>query len=426
MDKIFLDCIREIEKNYVTFPKVNRLRIEKWIEKLALSSNTNPTWRRHRDLYVKLLLSQVMSKKLEDPFNKFPPDGPLLTFPSDKIHSIRDLLGSRESKFWREIHDIISNKEVVTDSMLMQNILTQKRISSAMIPGKEVQNLTLLLKEQANRIRILEDQLHEERVRHELEMQKVMLKLQAQQEEILYFSSMHTRPELWKENNASMSNEAISINRTVHSKLDDYADSAPSKTCDAEDDLPSAIRPQQANSSVVQVTTGSNFSNDEIMTSIRPNNSSNPGRSADVQKEGPRSHTKVAARSRSELPIDASTSHGRTPALHKRRPKLHSDTYFDDYTSRSSQNFILSDHQKDISSPVSRASDIYGRGYDPDIDRDQSQPINGRRYDNEKFRDHSQPDGPTVAELGASKRVVWRNYMQYLDQFQEDLKTLHL
>jgi hypothetical protein len=186
MDDAFVKCIKNIEQHYVHFSKFHRLRIEKWVEKLALSSSTNPTWKRQRDLYAKLLLGMVLSRNLEDPFDQIPQDGPLPTFPSEKYYKFKDLLGSRESSFWKQIHDVIENSNtsgpVLPSKLVQEDFTIRRKIMSSMIPGREIQNLTLLIKEQANRIKILENQINDERIMHEISLQKLVYKHQLELE----------------------------------------------------------------------------------------------------------------------------------------------------------------------------------------------------------------------------------------------------
>ena len=173
MDNVFIECVKEIEHHYVAFPKVYRFRIEKWVEKLALAADSNPTWRKHRDCYIKLLLSMVMIKKLEDPFDKLPPSGPLLSFPADEILRLKSVVGARESVFWRNLYDVMSNKES-NNNKPVSNISYQATKKSTMIPGDDIQHLNLIIREQTNRIQMLEERLRDERINHEIQLKQVV------------------------------------------------------------------------------------------------------------------------------------------------------------------------------------------------------------------------------------------------------------
>ena len=71
-DRIFLNYLKEISQTYTGLSKQLRLRVEKWVEKLT-QTGANPTWKKHRNSYAKLLLNMLMSKQLTDPFHVNPP-----------------------------------------------------------------------------------------------------------------------------------------------------------------------------------------------------------------------------------------------------------------------------------------------------------------------------------------------------------------
>lgn len=181
MDKGFDDCIKEIESNYVSFPKVNRIRIEKWVEKLVMSTSSNLKWRKHRDLYARYLLSLVISKRLDEPFTQLPPDGPLPSFPVEKIYKCKDLLGSRESKFWRQMYNSLTTTQSIKQNVSLNDqernyFQRTNNYSTKLIPGQDMHNLNLIIKEQASRIELLEEKLHEERLRHEMQIRQLINK----------------------------------------------------------------------------------------------------------------------------------------------------------------------------------------------------------------------------------------------------------
>ena len=71
-DRTFLKYLKEISQAYTILPKQLRLRSEKWVEKLT-QTGSNPTWKKHRNAYAKLLLNQILGKQLSDPFQNNPP-----------------------------------------------------------------------------------------------------------------------------------------------------------------------------------------------------------------------------------------------------------------------------------------------------------------------------------------------------------------
>lgn len=165
-DRIFLNYLKEISQSYRILPKALRLRCEKWVEKLT-QTGSNPTWKKHRNSYARLLLNMIMTKQLTDPFHTNPPDGPLPTFPTHLKCHLKDMMGAHESSFWRDLF-----AQVAADPL--------RTPSSSKTGGpdfynpntREVQDLAMLVKEQEKRIELLEQQLHDERLQHELQLQR--------------------------------------------------------------------------------------------------------------------------------------------------------------------------------------------------------------------------------------------------------------
>jgi hypothetical protein len=183
MDPSFIKCIEEIEKKYVLLSKIHRIRVEKWIEKLVTIGSNSP-WKKHRNAYAKLLLSMVIGKNLSEPFNALPPDGPLPSYPFHLKPVGKDMIGVHETTFWRELYSRINQQEAPhEESFLFSKELhsveatsynPRMKDSKSYTPSnREVQNLNLLLKEQEKKILYLEQQLHEEKVKHELQIQRI-------------------------------------------------------------------------------------------------------------------------------------------------------------------------------------------------------------------------------------------------------------
>lgn len=76
LDEQFIKIMLEIEKNYVTFSKHEKIRIEQWSKKLC-QVTINNLWKQNRNLYALLLLDAIMKGTLPEPFNKIPPEGSL-------------------------------------------------------------------------------------------------------------------------------------------------------------------------------------------------------------------------------------------------------------------------------------------------------------------------------------------------------------
>ncbi len=84
-----MSVLHEIERYYTDLSKGTRIRVEKWVQKLAMTGH-NITWKRHRNAYAKLLLHMVLNRQLEAPFNSLPPEGSLSSFPVHlKAYTVR-------------------------------------------------------------------------------------------------------------------------------------------------------------------------------------------------------------------------------------------------------------------------------------------------------------------------------------------------
>ena len=53
-----------------------KIRIRAWCKKLC-QITTNIIWKKNRNLHALSLLDMILNERFEEPYNKFPPDGPL-------------------------------------------------------------------------------------------------------------------------------------------------------------------------------------------------------------------------------------------------------------------------------------------------------------------------------------------------------------
>ena len=53
-----------------------KIRIRSWCKKLC-QITTNVNWKKNRNLHALSLLDMILNGRFEEPYNKFPPDGPL-------------------------------------------------------------------------------------------------------------------------------------------------------------------------------------------------------------------------------------------------------------------------------------------------------------------------------------------------------------
>ena len=73
--------------------KHTRLRIESWCKKLCQVTN-NYEWRKNRNLHAICLLDMILNNRFEEPYNKFPGDGPVPLLSKPIIKS------KLSKKFW--------------------------------------------------------------------------------------------------------------------------------------------------------------------------------------------------------------------------------------------------------------------------------------------------------------------------------------
>ena len=193
MDRAFLKYLTEIERAYLVLPKALRIRVENWVEKLT-ATGTNPIWKRHRNAYCRLLLNMVLARNLEEPFHTNPPDGPLASFPIHLRAKGKNLLGPHETSFWKSLYNKVQDNYGVETSVATKEHSegyfsesespvnrsqanghggASKKLPPFVNVSREIQNLNILIREQDNRVKLLEDQLADERTKHELQLQRL-------------------------------------------------------------------------------------------------------------------------------------------------------------------------------------------------------------------------------------------------------------
>ena len=79
-----------------------RIRVERWIEKLACHID-NPTWRNERNLYVQALYRSVLRNDFKEPFHTMPPDGGLPALPATVRSEVSVQHSTEARNFWRNM-----------------------------------------------------------------------------------------------------------------------------------------------------------------------------------------------------------------------------------------------------------------------------------------------------------------------------------
>eukprot|EP01028_Stygiella_incarcerata_P000309 TRINITY_DN10345_c1_g2_i2.p1 TRINITY_DN10345_c1_g2~~TRINITY_DN10345_c1_g2_i2.p1 ORF type:complete len:220 (+),score=71.59 TRINITY_DN10345_c1_g2_i2:138-797(+) len=71
LDQLLEDLLKSVTEKAEKMEKIKRIRISRWVEKLR-EPVTIPSWKKNRNNYARLLLAQVSSQRLEEPFDKLP------------------------------------------------------------------------------------------------------------------------------------------------------------------------------------------------------------------------------------------------------------------------------------------------------------------------------------------------------------------
>ena len=90
LDEEFIKCTLLIQKNYAQLTKHQKVRVDKWLDKLVHITN-GVEWKKNRNLYTKFMLNCILTNNWNSsPFNKQPDDGelPILnkTIQQKRIH----------------------------------------------------------------------------------------------------------------------------------------------------------------------------------------------------------------------------------------------------------------------------------------------------------------------------------------------------
>jgi hypothetical protein len=134
-------------------------------------------------MFAKMLLNMVISKHLEAPFDRSPKDGPLPPFPREYKAKLKEMIGPHEASFWREIYSNV-NTSKAADATNRSNSNNRygahnqyhihNSVDETLLSRREHDNIMFLNQELDRKVLLLEQQLQEERLRHELEIQKLL------------------------------------------------------------------------------------------------------------------------------------------------------------------------------------------------------------------------------------------------------------
>eukprot|EP00854_Cymbomonas_tetramitiformis_P010887 gene10887-12882_t len=82
-EMLHTQIVFESEKRLGLLDKAARIRLEAWLRKLH-EGTPNPTWKKNRNTYAKLMLEMLRRGRLESPYTTQPPNGPLPMLPQWK------------------------------------------------------------------------------------------------------------------------------------------------------------------------------------------------------------------------------------------------------------------------------------------------------------------------------------------------------
>ena len=106
-DKEYISLITDIENLSHSLDKYTKLRIESWCRKFSQVTN-NIEWKKNRNLHAISLLDMLINNRFEEPYNKFPPDGPLPILSKSLVKS------KLTKKFWQYTKHIYDNVAMVS------------------------------------------------------------------------------------------------------------------------------------------------------------------------------------------------------------------------------------------------------------------------------------------------------------------------
>ena len=101
--------------------KHTKIRIQSWCKKFCqIISNTN--WKKNRNLHALNLLDMLLNEHFEEPYNKFPPEGPLpfLSIPVVKSRLSPKILNYAKFVFNSD-ENLFENKKNIEKELLNKN-----------------------------------------------------------------------------------------------------------------------------------------------------------------------------------------------------------------------------------------------------------------------------------------------------------------
>ena len=98
-----------------------KIRIRAWCKKLC-QITTNIIWKKNRNLHALSLLDMILNGRFEEPYNKFPPDGPL---PFLSLPEVKSRLSNNILSYAKLVFDSPECKKNINESSI--NLLNNNK-----------------------------------------------------------------------------------------------------------------------------------------------------------------------------------------------------------------------------------------------------------------------------------------------------------
>lgn len=220
MDELFFYCLKLIEESCLFLPESVKTHVGRWTNKLALSGN-----KEERNEFAKLLLGMIITGNLEAPFDAVPSEGPLQFAALNKKS-----LGSLVFTYCRNGEQSGNSKEKAhpgheKESTHANQNYTSKVVSSGVEQSRKTHVLNPVFGEQNQRVELLEQQLQEERIQHELQLHRHFynsrLKMNSLKHQIDDYAAELTMQELTFYSRISPCNSNVSIPSEYSASIED-------------------------------------------------------------------------------------------------------------------------------------------------------------------------------------------------------------
>lgn len=128
--------------------KYSKIRIDSWCRKISQVTN-NHEWKKNRNLHAICLLDMLINKRVEEPYSRLPPEGPLPILSKTLIKS------KLSPKFWKQTKNIYETN--LFPSQQISPIKSKENLSKNnknLIQSKMTKNMNINMKERSKNLNI--------------------------------------------------------------------------------------------------------------------------------------------------------------------------------------------------------------------------------------------------------------------------------